>query len=522
MTKRRDLNNIVVVGGGTAGWLSALYIKKVLPDSSVTVVESEDIGILGAGEGTTPHMIGLLDFLEIPVSKIVKEASATIKNGIKFTNWRNNGEYYYHAFELSEQLGFGGCNINKRYYLSSDAAAVLALSKEDSLNSVDFIAKISEKNKVPFIFNMNNSSDLDPIFQFDGLAYFSLHFNAAKLAECLKNIAISRGVIRVEGIVDSFEEDEYGDIVKVKTKDMHLNSDFIFDCSGFSRLIVGKHYKSKWKSHTDILPVDTAVPFFIPIKDNDISSYTESIAMKYGWMWKIPTQDRYGCGYVFDSSLITEEEAVKEIEEYLGFEPEYPRKNKGGFKFKAGYFEEPWKNNCVAVGLSSGFIEPLEATSIWVSIESLRLVLSNPEILTYRNDFHSNEFNKRFKKINDSVVDFVYLHYLSDRDDTDFWKKFKDIEKAPEKIKNLITSWENRLPQSEDHTDSSQWAMYSWVAVAAGIGRLDKKLAEEAIALNKSILLSKSIYDQYQLNQSKYSSSCMDHFDFLTELKRSN
>lgn len=518
MDNKRSLDNIIVVGGGTAGWMTSLYLQKSLPNSKITVIESEEIGILGAGEGTTPHFVNFLDFLNIPISRLIKDASATLKNGIKFTNWKNDGDYYYHSFLAYNNLGFSGCNIDKKY-LSTDAAVVLSWAKEESLNEIDFIAKVSEKNKVPFIYNQSYTNVPDPILKFDCLANFSVHFNASKLAKCFRSIAEERGVKRVEGIVSSFEEDSYGDIVKIKVGNKSVKADFIFDCSGFSRLIIGKHYNAEWKSHNDILPVDTAVPFFLPIDNKNIPAYTESIAMKYGWMWRIPTQDRFGCGYVFDSSLISEEEAVKEIEEYLGLVPEYPRANKGGFKFKAGYYKTPWIKNCIAVGLSSGFIEPLEATSIWSGIASLQFALSNPEILIHKDDFHAEQYNQRYRKMNDNIVDFIYFHYMSNREDTEFWSKFKNIDKAPEYVQYLINSWSKRLPQIDDHTDRGNWAMDSWVAVGTGIGMANKDFAKEAIKTNMSLTVSDQAYDQYKSRQNLITSSCVDHSSFIQELR---
>jgi hypothetical protein len=180
--------------------------------------------------------------------------------------------------------------------------------------------------------------------------------------------------------------------------------DFVFDCSGFHRLLIGKHFNSEWASYKEYLPVDMAVPFFIPI-DEEIPPYTEAIAMKYGWMWKIPLQNRYGCGYVFDSSLISEEDAAKEIEEYLGFVPEYPRKNKGAFKFNAGGYKTPWVKNCIAIGLASNFIEPLEATSIFSSIDSLRRAVFNTLSLEECNDDIIDRYNKEIESINSALAD---------------------------------------------------------------------------------------------------------------------
>lgn len=517
---KRNLNNIVVIGGGTAGWLTALYAKKVLPLSEVTVVESEEIGILGAGEGSTPHLIGYLDFIGIPVSLLVKEAAATIKNGIKFTNWRNDGGHYYHSFLCFNGLGFDGCNIDEKY-LSTDAAVVLAWSKDEKLDNIDFSAKVSEKNKVPFIKNKNLNEVPDPILNFSRVADFSVHFNASKLAILLKKIALDRGIHRVEGVVENFENDSYGDICNILLKNNKVAADFVFDCSGFSRLVIGNYYKSEWKSYSDILPVDSALPFFLPIDKESIPAYTEAIAMKYGWIWKIPTTDRFGCGYVYDSSLVSQEEIAEEIESYLGFEPEYPRKNKGSFKFNAGYYKTPYIKNCIAIGLSSGFIEPLEATSIWSSIESLKNALSNLDMLTSREEIVVEKYNSYFRNLNDSIAEFVYFHYTCDRNDTLFWKKFKNNKNCPEYVDYLQQLWKHNLPKIDDHYSKKYWTMQSWVVVGDGIGTFDDKtIAKEAFENNYSLKISDTLYSELKNKQDLIAYSCVDHKTFLEELSK--
>jgi tryptophan halogenase len=229
----------------------------------------------------------------------------------------------------------------------------------------------------------------------------------------------------------------------------NISCDFVFDCSGFHRLIIGKTFNAKWNSYKDFLPSDSAIPFFIDMIDS-IPPYTEAIAMKHGWMWKIPLQNRFGCGYVFDSSLISEEEAVKEIEEFLGYVPFYPRKEKGGFKFDAGAYEETWINNCLAVGLSANFIEPLEATSLWVTSYSLSLFFSNPNSITNTSNEVREQFNKTVLDQNSEIANFVYFHYMSLRKDTDFWKKFS-YENAPKSLKEKISLWKYKLPTTIDY-----------------------------------------------------------------------
>jgi len=512
------MKNIVVLGGGSAGWLTALYAKNVLPDANITVIESEEIGILGAGEGTTPHFIALMDFLQIPLSDLIKETNATVKNGIKFTNWTGDGSFYYHAFQTKNNLGPEGILVHEKS-LSSYSAFISNCIDSDSLNDMDFVAKVSEMNKVLFNQNaLNNSMIQNPIYNYNQLSNFAAHFDASKLAILLKDIGIYRGINLLEGVVDEIKQNDNGDIVNISLKNKkHTDVDFLFDCSGFNRVVIGKKLNSKWHSHEEKLPVDSAVPFFIP-QDESVPAYTESIAMKYGWMWKIPLQNRYGCGYVFDSSLITEEEATKEIEKYLGFEPQYPRKNKGGFKFKAGYYETPWTNNCIAIGLSAGFIEPLEATSIWVSIMALENILTNVEDLGSNDQRIRDEFNEKLKSINEQVVDFIYFHYMSGRSDTKFWEKFT-LDNATDDLKKILKTWEYRLPRFSDSVGKI-WGIQSWMAVGRGINMLNESLMVKSHFESPAQQYGYSLYQALKEKQNRVALSCIDHKQFLEDLKK--
>lgn len=519
MKEKRQIEKIVVLGGGTAGWLSSLYIKNMLPLVEVTVIESEEIGILGAGEGTVPHLINLLDFLNIPVSRFVKDTGATIKNGIKFTNWNNKGsnDFYYHSFAVFEGLWVDGLNMNE-HASTTLSALVSNVAFKHHINDIDFVTKISEKNKVPFLDKDTKDDDsVNPILNYKHLGTYAIHFDANKLAKTLREIAEERGILRVEGIALDFSVDKYKDIKSITLKSKEkIMCDFVFDCSGFSKFFP-KKLGAEWKSHSNHLPVDSAMPFFIEVnKNNEIPPYTESIAMKYGWMWKIPLQDRFGCGYVYDSSLITLDDVKKEIIEYLGYEPKFPRKD--SFNFSAGYYKQPWINNCISVGLSSGFIEPLEATSLWVSIMTLRNVLANVEILYSRDQRIVDDFNQKFCDISDQVVDFVYFHYMSGRTDTEFWNKFT-YENAPEGVKKHLDIWEYRLPQYQDYAGKI-WSIHSWLEVAFGINKTNTNLFKEAELNSPAQQWATSRYENLKDFQEKILINAVDHNKFLESLKK--
>jgi tryptophan halogenase len=504
--------NIVVVGGGTAGWLTALTAKKKYPKLNVTVIESKDIGILGAGEGSTPYLPAFLKTLNIGIEDLVKNCDLTIKNGIKFTGWNRQDDFYYHGFGFTDQtVGTEGLSS---MFLSADPILVSSIAINNSLKNVDMTEIISEKNKVPFIIQKNKDGKL--ITDYKQIGLVSFHFNATKLAVRLKEIGIERGIEVFEDTIMKVSLDDYSNVTSLELDNGNsIACDFVFDCSGFHRLIIGKTFNSKWKSYKEFLPTNSAIPFFIEMTDS-IPPYTEAIAMKYGWMWKIPLQSRFGCGYVYDSSLISEQDAIKEVEGLLGFVPTYPRKDKGGFSFSPGSFEEPWQNNCVAVGLAANFVEPLEATSLWVSMVQLTEIFGAPNLFLSNTQQIRDEFNKKIVRMNDDILNFIYFHYMSLRKDTPFWEKFS-YENAPEDIKRNLKIWENRMPGKLDHGE--YWYSKSWFVVGSALDKINKELAKEYVESYDDYRKAVDLYDYYKACREHKAFECADHKEFLEGLK---
>jgi tryptophan halogenase len=511
------MKNIVVVGGGTAGWLSALYAQTKMPDSTITVVESETIGILGAGEGTTPTFIALLDKLQIPYSRLVKEADATIKHSIKFTNWKNKKDFYYHGFFGNGEVGFTAFD-NEEVLPRTSLLYAASQAEGSGFNEVNYCLQLGEKNKSGFYIHEGYEGQFipDPILKYAQTTKFASHFNATKLAELLKKIAVDeRGVTRIEGKVVDHSMSKNGDISSLTLENGQIvDVDFLIDCTGFARKFIGEIYKSPWKTHKDKLTVDSAIPFFPPMDEENIPPYTEAVAMKHGWIWKIPLQSRYGSGYVFDSNLISADEAKKELDDYCGYEVESPR----SFSFEAGYYEKVWIKNCIAIGLSSGFIEPLEATSIFISALSMMLLFEDLDHITYRDERVIDAFNKKIAKKNQEVADFVYFHYMSGRSDTEFWKKFADPNNAPDSVRLMLETWSYRLPE---YTDSfgSLFPLESWVSVGDGVGLINKELFIRAYETNRAYNFVKDGYKEYLTYQEETVTKCLSHAEFLKSLK---
>lgn len=401
---------IVVIGGGTAGWLTALSMNKFMPYSEVTVIASSELGILGAGEGTTPHFLTLLKDLDIDEQGLYDHAKATVKNGINFSNWNGDGKDYFHPFWEDE---------------------------------------------------------------------YALHFDANLLAKHLQTIGLSRGVKLIDDIVIDINEKANGYIKSLTLKELgEFEADFVFDCSGLRRLIIGEHYKSTWNSYADILPAKRAMPFFIDHDDTDLEDYTGAIAMKYGWVWKIPVQGRYGCGYVFDSDFITDEQAKAEVEEMLGHSITVPR----FFDFKAGSFDKTWIKNCISIGLSSGFTEPMEATSIWIQVKSLQHLSKMLPQYIRDGERVVEDYNNIVRNMNNDLMIFIHLHYLTKRDDSEFWTTFTTKNKTPEfllRMKEMAIAGktdnvhlDNLHRESPDKTEDyiKTYFINSWLTVGEGVG----------------------------------------------------
>lgn len=368
------MKRICIVGGGTAGWLSALFIKKKYPEHLISIIESSKIGIIGAGEGATPNLKILLEKLEIPEDEFLKNVNGTRKTGIKFIGWNENTEHsFVHGFK-------------------------------QGIEDVNF---------------------------------YSYHFNARMLAEFLKNIAIKRGVEYLDREVFKFEIADDNKIIKILfLGDGSINCDFVIDCTGFSRMIIGNIYKSKWKSYEDQLIVNSAIPFFLNSKNSEINQKTIASAENFGWIWKIPLQDRWGCGYLYNDSLSRDQDIEEEI--LKKFKKEEIIINKK-IKFLAGCFEEVWIENCIAVGLSTGFLEPLEATSIMTAIFQLENLPD--DIFDYSKRDH---YNYTIEKLNFQNMTFIRHHYNCSRNDSIFWKEYKKKGKNQELNMIYDNIWSNK------------------------------------------------------------------------------
>jgi tryptophan halogenase len=507
------MKKFVVVGGGTAGWITALYTKKKFPNDDVTVIESKEIGILGAGEGSTPDLVKLMNELEIPVHEFISDTGGTFKNGIKFSNWSKKTPAYPHNFDiLFSRISPQSINreVNFNDFHGPSIYNIITLNNEEQIHSMDL--SMNNLNLVPFVNTSKLGVSFNSFYEFQQFSHVALHFDARKLASMLSRIGQQRGINIIDSTVKQINLDNVNDIesIELSNNDI-LKPDFVFDCTGFARLIIGKLYNSEWNDFSHRLPVDRALAFFLEIDKENIPPYTEAIAMNYGWVWKIPLQDRYGCGYVYDSSFISDEDAKNELETFFGKEINIVNQ----FKFKPGVYKEVWKNNCLAVGLSTGFLEPLEATSIAQSIQLLKDFFANRHNIFNKDEEVVKIFNENYVKITNYIVDFLQLHYLTNKTNTEFWSKFKENNKVSVSLKNRIYLMNNSILRDND--TGGVFFADNYYRIWAGMDMLNleniKKIYE---AYNFKIW--SEMWSQQKVVEADYLKDCESHLSILNYL----
>ena len=410
------VDDVIVVGGGNAGYISALILRASFPEKNITVIQSDDIGIIGVGESSSEQFGDFCRYCRIPILDLILNAKATFKNGVYFEGWSD--EDYLHNISVFDCASASG---NHFPYLQKVVSERRPNFEMNPKGSVD--------NQVPlnYFSNLNNS----PTHQF--------HFDTQALNRFLKELCELRDIqIVVDEIISIDINSESGDIDSVNGREKYY-ADFFIDCSGFSRLLLGKGLGIKWKSYSEYLPLDSAIAFATEEME-EYNIYTKSTARDYGWSWQIPTQGRTGNGYVFCEKFINETQAHEEMERVYGKKLDIAKT----FKFDPGRMEKAWYKNCYAVGLSQSFVEPLEATAIGSVIQQMYAFVH------YLPSNSIDECNQVVNDIFDNIFDYVQAHYLVKKDDTPFWKDVKNNLKITPTLKPLLEIWKTRFPQSDD------------------------------------------------------------------------
>src|SRR3984957_10291949 len=394
---------VVIVGGGTAGWMSAAGIRRRLEakDSAVTLIESDEIGTIGVGEATLPHIKVFNDMLGIDEAQFMREARATFKLGIQFCDWDRPGQSYIHPFGAFGEP-WGGVEF-QHHWLRGQREGQQSYPLEDFSYSV-----VAARNNA-FEFPNEDSKSIRSTYS------YAYHFDAGLYAGYLRSWAMERGVRRIEGQVGVVSRHPTtGDLSELTLKSgERVAGDLFIDCSGFRSLLLGRVMDVAWQDWTHWLPCDRALA--VPCKRvGALTPYTRSTARAAGWMWRIPLQHRTGNGYIFSRRFIHEDAAQDTLLSGLdGAAQGEPRL----LRFSPGRRERAWSGNCVAIGLASGFLEPLESTSIHlVQAAVTDLVSLMPRLGTTGIDPRLvDEFNRLNDMKYERIRDFLVLHYTANR-----------------------------------------------------------------------------------------------------------
>jgi hypothetical protein len=477
--------NIVIVGGGTAGWITAYFILKSQPNiHKITVIESSTIGIIGAGEGSTGALLDLFNGVwfnhKIDIEDFMKKTDSTKKMGIRHTNWSNDHSSYFAPLDISP-TGFDLNDYIFKYVLSDFG--------KDKIHLASKIG-IEYENK-------------------DHTNSYAFHFDAHKVGKYFKEICLVDNATVLDEIITDVILDPTSGFIKtlITTSGQQIDGDLFFDCSGFARILM-KKLDVNWLSYKDVLPVNTAMPFLVSYKENeDISPETKATALSAGWMWDIPLTTRRGCGYVFDNKCVTNEEAKKEVEDYLGFEIT-PLKF---INFDSGHSEFFWKKNVVCLGLASSFVEPLEATSIHNTIIQIAMFVN--EFLTADKNVlfkqeNNDAYNQRITKLNKLTIDFISMHYQGGRDDTVFWRKIKEQNIVSQDAGRIVNRLSSTIPCAamlDGMYGSFSIPLANWIF--AGMGLINSDQAYSDLQEKSIFEFSKTRYDSFYqsiINQKKY------------------
>ncbi len=444
------LRDIVIVGGGNAGWMTAAALAKVLQGRyRIRLVESDDIGTIGVGEATIPMIQLFNKVLEIDEHEFMRETQGTIKLGIEFVNWGRVGDRYMHGFgRFGQDLWTVPFD---QYWHRMRAAGRARELAEYSINRMASRAHRFLRAQP----DMANSPLADIVHAF--------HFDASLYARYLRRYAESRGVQRVEGrIVDVLLRGSNGHVASVLLEDgTSVAGDLFIDCSGFRALLIEQTLHTGYEDWSHWLPCDRAIA--VPCEPAArLTPYTRSTAHRAGWQWRIPLQHRIGNGHVFCSRHISEDEATATLLEHLDGQPlAEPRT----IRFATGMRRQAWNRNVVAVGLAGGFLEPLESTSIHLIQTAIaRLITFFPDRGFAAADI--DEFNRQSRFEFERIRDFIILHYhLNQRDDSSFWVQCREMA-VPEPLQRKIDLYRSRGRVVRDNNEL--FAEVAWLQVMDG------------------------------------------------------
>ena len=501
-TSSNFIKELVIVGGGTSGWMAAVALSRVLNKSiSITLIESDEIGIVGVGEATVPPIRGFNQVAGIDENEFMRETQASFKLGIEFVDWGRLGDRYIHAFGLPPSTG-----------LDLDFSMIWTkLWLEQKVSDLDayYLNRMACKaNKFLHIDSQSNDLSL-------GIFDYAYHFDAGLYAKYLRKLAESRGVKRIEGIIETVEREPHqGNIKSLRlTSGEIITGDFFIDCSGFRGLLIEQSLETGYEDWSEWLPANRAIA--VPCeRSSDFTPYTRATAQRVGWQWRIPLQHRTGNGIVYSSNYLSDDEAQSILLANLDGQPiAEPRQ----LQYVTGKRRKIWNRNVLAVGLSSGFLEPLESTSIHLIQKTIgTFIRFFPD--DHLDETDINIFNQEIDELFSNIRDFIILHYkLNQREDSAFWKHCAEMP-IPELLKEKIDLYQNDgLILNESRY---MFAPSSWLQVMNGQNLRAQRVYPFSSRFSEEEMIE--ALDRIKQNISNYVDDLPLHADFIEQYVKAN
>lgn len=429
------IRNVVILGGGSAGWMTASYLSKAFGDQlNITLIEADTIPKIGVGEATIPNLQRVFfDFLGVPEEEWMRECNASFKAGIKFVNWRkppeeDNKDYFYHLFgqvQNCDNVPLTHYWLHRRYNENNNEPMEYACYHQAPL--------LDEK--------------LSPRMM-DGTQAMShaWHFDAHLVAKYLRKLAVGWGVNHIVDELVHVELAHDGSIASLNTrKGDRYEADLFVDCSGFRGLLINQALGERFIDMSNQLFCDSAVAASVPHDDEryGIEPYTSAIAMKHGWTWKIPMLGRFGSGYVYSSKFVSQDEATEEFIKLWDLDPNKVQLNQ--IRFRTGRNRRAWVKNCVAIGLSSCFLEPLESTGLYFIYAAIYQLVKHFPDKSF-DPILIDRFNEEIEGMFDDCRDFIQTHYFTTtRNDTEFWRANKHDLQLSDSLKYKLETYKAGL-----------------------------------------------------------------------------
>lgn len=518
------IKRLVIVGGGSSGWMTAAYLVKALRDVEITLVESSRIGTIGVGEATFSTVKLFFDFLELREADWMPHCSASYKMAIRFVNWtKDKGAHFYHPFQRYETA----CGMNagewwlklKRNKEPFDYACFTTPTLCDAMRSPRYLDGTVYDHKVRDFFTEGKPAPNVVIAGHEVQYPYAYHFNASELAAFLQGYAMKRGVKQIVDDVVEVPLHEDGSIAGIRTREHGLlEGDLFIDCTGFRGLLINQALSEPFVSFRDVLLNDSAIAIQVPrnIERDGIRPYTTAHAHSAGWSWNIPLYGRDGTGYVYSSTFLDKDAAEREFREFLGQAADGCAANH--IKMRIGRCRRSWVKNCVAIGLSSGFVEPLESTGIFFIQHGIEELVNHFPSSSRIDENQVTSYNKTVNECIDGVRDFLTIHFFaSNRVDTPFWRATKEIT-LPDAMRERLNIWKARLPGARNIVQSFHgFEAYSWSVMLLGLQYWPKSYLPALDRFDES--KAHTMFEAIRARADELVSTLPSQYEYLTQMR---